>query len=318
MPATKTYADLQRYIRRTAADDGATTFDDEKTRSAIADGFRLLDGVRDWSFLRRTMRLHTVKPYKSTDDSSTITYAEGNAAIAGTSTTFQNPPGTSLDGATVLEGDRIEVAGEQTDYEIASVASEIALTLRDAYYGDSTGTDFIISRPCYSLPADFKSLRDLVGLGDVQDPKYIPSEEFITLNQNYAGVSLPYCWTHMQKYDDDAEYLCFFPAPDARYQYELRYNRRIGFLDISSSNAWFDPIATEPAAGDIVLWDDREISVLRAAIVLAAYEEYENSSMASMARDRFEMQLAKAIGRDSKDKKPDVLGRASNRRPAWY
>lgn len=321
MPATKTYADLQRYIRRTAAADGASTFDDDKIRSSMADGFQLLESVRAWSFLRRTLRIATATPYKSGDDSSTVDYTVGSTSITGNSTTFQNAPGNDLSSGGVKEGDIIAVSGEQTWYEIAAdAASDTALTLRSAYQGAATasGQSFIIARPWIALPNDFLSVRELVALGDAPTPRYVDPEEYLNLLNNYAGVSQPYCWTHMQKNDDDGEYLMLYPPPgDTVYQYDLRYNRRIGFLDISSANAWFDPITTEPAAGDIVLWDDREMAVLRAAIIYAGYEEFDPSK-APMAKARYETALKAALSRDKRNREPMYLGGGTPDRPYWY
>lgn len=325
MPATTTYAKLQRYIRRTAAADGATSFDDDKIRSSMADGFRLLDAVRGWSFLRRTKRIVTADPYEGapsgTDDdgnASSVAYTDKSATVTGTNTEFMGS--AQLDGEGVLEGDQIEVNGEQTWYEVAADAtSETSLTLRDKYRGTAaSGKDFIIVRPAIALPGDFKDAKELIGLGDVQNPEYVDPEYYLDLNQNYAGASLPHFWTHMQKYDDDAEYLMLYPPPDAVYQFDLRYNRRIGFLDTSASNAWFDPTATEPASDDIVLWDDREMAVLRAAIILAAYQEFGPTQMVGMAQDRFERQRDAALARDSKNKKPEIMGARQNKRPYWY
>lgn len=311
MPATTTYARLKAYIRRTAADDGATSFDDEKIRAILPDAFLRVESVRDWSFLRRTQRISTTRPYLSTDDSTSVDYTNGSTTITGNLTSF------STNG--VVEGDYIEVNGEQTWYEVASVGSETSLTLRSAYRGTSgSAKSFIIARPWISLPNDFKSLRKLVPLGDVAYLQYTTPEDFLDLQQNYAGVSQPYHWTHMQKYDDDGEYLMLYPSPDAVYQYELRYNRRIGFLDVNTNNDWIDVTTTEPADDDIVLWDDRDMSVLRKAIIAAAYEEYENPTLADMAQQRFEMSLSKAMMRDGKNNEPFVWGGAHPKRPHWY
>lgn len=324
MKATTTYKRLQNYVRRTAALDGVSTFDDAKIRAVLPEGFRKLESRRQWSFMRHIWRFSTVIPYLSTADSSSITYINNDETISGSGTTFQNAHGVALASGGVLEGDQIAVNGEQNWYEIASVTSDTALEMRYKYfYGSNNNASFIIARPWIALPDDFLSHRKIVGLNagsnNANDLDYMQPEEFLELQQNYANVAQPRRWTIMNKYDNDDDLLMLWPFPDAVYSYDMSYNRRIGFLDIDASNAWFDPTTTEPAAGDIVLWDDRQMPVLRKAIILAAYEEYGMVDKVNMAEDRFEKALEDAMAGDTQNKQPFTFGGGrKSHRPDWY
>lgn len=331
MRATTTFSDLKKKIHRTAANDGVSTFDDDKIKDAIADGIQNYLDIRDWSWHRREYRLVTADPYEgapggtdSDGNASEIAATDDSATITGTNTEFQDT--STLDELGVLERDRIEVASERIWYEIAAdAASETSLTLKDVYRGTGgTGLDFIIVRPAYNLPDDFREVKMLKGLGDIQDPRFTSFEDMIDRHAEFAGASQPYLWTTRGTEDDDndgREQIMFYPAPNAVYQYSLSYIRRTGFLDISSSNAFLDPQRDRDtlADGDIITWPDNELAVLRAAIILAAYEEFEaDESKISLAEMRYERAFKKAKDRDVKNGELQIWGGGMNPRPDWY
>jgi hypothetical protein len=325
MPATTTYSKLKQYVRRTAARDGVSTFDDDKTKAAIPDGFTMLDTFRDWSFLRREVKLVTEQPYEgdpndedADGNAERVAYNDKSTDITGTQTLFETAT-PELGGGGVKEGDYIEVDGEQIWYEIAAdAASETSLTLRSPYRGVSAvDKDFIIVRPGYDVPTDFKSLRKLVAQSDIADVRYVDPENFLDLQANFAGASQPYYFTISERTDDGLQRIVFFPPPNEVYTYELRYNRLLGFLDISSNNDWLDPRSATVGNADIVLWDDRLMSVMRLCIIAAAYAEYEPDK-ANMAEDRAMVALERAGAQDSKNKEPFLLGGGFPTRPHWY
>lgn len=314
MAATTTFAKLQQYIRRTAAKDGATSFDDDHIKAAIPDGFRKLEARRDWSFLRRTVRLATTAPYAT--GTVALAHGSGDPLVART---------LEFTGATLpsgIEGQFIEINGEQTWYEIESRTDNDTAVLRTKYRGSiasgTSGLTFKILFTNIDLPADYKSLRRLVPIGGIAEPRYMPPEAMLDLHQNFAGASQPWHWTEMERTDDTNQMLVLYPPPDAVYQYDLRYNRRIGYLDVSDSNAWISGIHTAPADNDIVLWDDSQLAVLRAAIVYAGYQEFESMQLAAMAADRFERAMEEADTIESRNKEMMVLGGAYPDRPYWY
>jgi hypothetical protein len=314
MAATTTFAKLQQYIRRTAARDGATSFDDDHIKAAIPDGFRKLEARRDWSFLRRTVRIATTAPYAT----GTLTSNHGSSdPLVNRTLDFA---GSTL--PTGIEGQFIEINGEQTWYEIESRTNDTSLVLRTKYRGPigtgTSGLSFKILFPNINLPNDFKSYRKLVPLGGIAEPRYMPPETMLDMHQNFAGAAQPWKWTEMERTDDTGQMLVFFPPPDAVYQYDLRYNRRIGYLDVSAANAWIDGVQTAPAEDDIVLWDDRQMAVLRAAIVYAGYQEFENAQLVGMAADRFERAVEEASANDSRNKELTVFGGGHPDRPYWY
>lgn len=224
----------------------------ENERSLSA-ALKNLASSPDWSHYHEEHRITTVLPYST----GTIDLTDGDTAVddGGSGTAWQT---AGVDNTWVLKVD-----GEDTEYPVASVSSETALTLKYPMVnpdGSSTRTvSYKLIKREYVLPDNFRQLLSIEpATAGLKKVKNVTAGQIMAMAQRSDLGGEPDYYSIYSKSQETSKVIRFHPYPEDTYvyQYDLTYQRWPEELD-------FDNPTTE-----YVDWPPEYEGVLQKAIEL--------------------------------------------------
>lgn len=211
-----TLTDIRQHLRDLDAEDGSSRA--QRVYDRIAnDANRALHEAGNWSFDRVKGRLHF--PAQAT----------GTCDLSVNGTALTNGSGfTSADA-----GKHVRLRGEALQYLISAYGSASALTLAEAYRGDSavSGGAFSLTQDRLALPTRFRSMGDIY-LNDWPEPlQFVTLDELLWERMNARECSVPRCYaiefyatsTQLDAGTSKAPYLWVYPPPSSKRTLDFYY-----------------------------------------------------------------------------------------------
>lgn len=184
----QTFSDLYTDLLNRARVDSSQTMQVTQAKRYI--NIALIDmhlgNGEKFPWAERASRLLTHAPYST----GTVTVATGSASVTGSGTAWNT--NDDFGEKNVRAGGKILFSGDDTVYEVLSVASDTALTLTDVYRGteDLSGDGYNYWEDEYALAADFLKPLDkntFDGRGEIQ---ILDRREFRRLYTRVTGTGV--------------------------------------------------------------------------------------------------------------------------------